>query len=80
VGSVTLPYDLSADGVVTMRLYDSRGRRIRTLVAGATRPHGGRTESWDGRDDDGYDAPAGIYIVRLEVAGRHLERRFPLIR
>lgn len=80
VGSVTLPYDLSADGVVTMRLYDSRGRRIRTIVAGAARSHGGRAEAWDGRDDDGHDAPAGIYIVRLEVAGRHLERRFPFIR
>jgi len=80
VGAVTLPYDLAADAVVTMRLYDSRGRWVRTLVGASPRSRGNRAETWDGRDDKGHDAPAGVYIVRLEVGGQHLERRFPLIR
>ena len=64
---------------MTLRLYDLRGRLVRTLVGGETRMRGA-AETWDGRDDDGHDAPAGIYVVRLGVAGDHFERRFALIR
>jgi glucose/arabinose dehydrogenase len=81
IGSATLPYDLSVDAAVTLRLYDLRGRLIRTLIGGETRSAGAHAETtWDGRDDEGRDVPAGLYIVRLGVAGRHLERRIALIR
>jgi glucose/arabinose dehydrogenase len=80
IGGATLPFDLAAPAVVTLRLYDLRGRRVRTLIGGEMRDMGANAEPWDGRDDDGHDAPAGVYIVRLGVGGQHLERRFAMIR
>lgn len=80
VGGATLPYDLAVPSVVTMRLYDLRGRVVRTLIDGEARSEGPQSEDWDGRDDDGRDAPAGIYVVRLSLGRTHFERRFALIR
>lgn len=81
IGGATLPYDLSVDAVVTLRLYDLRGRLVRTLIDGETRTAGAHAETtWDGRDDQGRDVAAGVYIVRLGIAGRHLERRLSMIR
>lgn len=80
IGAATLPYDLAVEAVVTLRLYDLRGRLVRTLIGGETRSSGANAEPWDGRDDDGRDAPSGIYIARLGVPGYHVERRLALIR
>ena len=80
VGGATLPFDLAHDASVMLRVYDLRGRLVRRLVDGETRGAGANAEPWNGRDDEGRAAPAGIYVVRLGVEGRHFERRFPMIR
>jgi glucose/arabinose dehydrogenase len=80
IGSVAIPYTLPDPAAVSLRLYDAHGRLVRTLLAGEPRQAGPGVEPWDGRSDGGDDAPAGVYVVRLEVGGVRLERRFPLIR
>jgi uncharacterized repeat protein (TIGR01451 family) len=54
---------------VEIGVYDSAGRRIRTLVSGAM-PRGRHDVSWDGTDDSGAAAPAGVYFCRTVVGGR----------
>ena len=51
------------------------GRRVRTLVAGVL-PSGPHERTWDGRDDRGNLAPAGLYFVRLREADETLTERF----
>lgn len=80
IGSVTIPYDLAAASTVTMRLYDLRGRLVRTLIDGEPRGEGGDEVVWDGRDSEGRDVPAGVYVVRLAVGGFSLERRIAFYR
>jgi glucose/arabinose dehydrogenase len=60
--------DLPADGDVGLAVYDSRGRRLRVLHAGAMTA-GRHTLAWDGRDDRGAPAPAGLYFLRATTAG-----------
>jgi glucose/arabinose dehydrogenase len=48
---------------------DLAGRRVRSIVAGAA------TLFWDGRDEDGREAPAGVYLVRTRGTGTTLTRR-----
>ncbi|MBD3235435.1 MAG: hypothetical protein GF330_01880 [Candidatus Eisenbacteria bacterium] len=43
-----------------LRIYDAAGRLVRTLAAPAA-PDGTVRVSWDGRDEQGRPAPAGIY-------------------
>jgi hypothetical protein len=58
--------DGSAAPPVVLRIYEFSGRLVRTLVATA-RPPGTYNVTWDGQDDAGRDAPAGIYFVRMKL-------------
>lgn len=80
IGRATVAFELDRPATVTMRIYDCHGRLVRTLIGDQARGAGGNTETWDGREDDGRDAPAGIYVVRLGVEGSHLERRLAMVR
>ena len=63
-GPVALAFTLPAAGEASLVVHDLAGRRVRTLVRGAL-PPGDHLARWDGCDDAGRDAPAGIYFARL---------------
>lgn len=64
-----IPFEVPAgEGEVQLRVYDTAGQRVQTLVAGT--PDGGRQDvRWDGRDHSGMGVAAGVYLYRLEVGG-----------
>lgn len=72
--TLAIRYDLHARGSVRLALYDVRGRLVKTLVAGESMGAGSHEVIWDGRDDAGRPAAAGIYFYRLD-AGPHSETR-----
>jgi len=53
------------DARVNLRIYDVRGRHIRTLLGAWLSGYQGSV-TWDGRDDDGRMARIGIYVVFVE--------------
>ena len=59
-----IEYSLAESSIVTLRIFDIRGREVSRLVNGHFGP-GEFTVNWDGRTMDGAQAPAGIYIARL---------------
>jgi hypothetical protein len=61
-------FELPASGPVELAIVDVTGRRVRKL-AGGVRAAGAHTVTWDGRDDRGQRAPAGVYFVALKSAG-----------
>jgi len=66
--STSLRFELSGTQNVTLRVYDLQGRRVRDLLV--DRPLSGKQEqSWDGLDDGGRRAAAGVYFFRLETPG-----------
>ncbi|HET7225102.1 MAG TPA: FlgD immunoglobulin-like domain containing protein, partial [Candidatus Eisenbacteria bacterium] len=78
-GAATLRFALSRATRATLSLYDVTGARVRTLVQGVL-TGGWHTVAWDGRDDQGRAARAGMYFVQLEAEGRRSTRRFALTR
>ena len=58
---------------VTLEVFDVRGTRVRN-VADATFAAGTTTLRWDGRDERGRVAPAGLYFVALTADGRLVEK------
>lgn len=64
---------------VRFSIYGLDGRRVRTLLDG---PLGGGPHEveWDGRDDRGLEAPAGVYFGRLEWHVTSVERRLTRVR
>ncbi|MFB3908831.1 MAG: FlgD immunoglobulin-like domain containing protein [Candidatus Eisenbacteria bacterium] len=66
---ITIPLDLPADATARANVYDAGGRLVRA-IATASLGQGGRQDiAWDGRDDDGHRAPAGVYLVRVRAMG-----------
>ncbi len=78
LGPVNLSYRLASAAQVTVKVYDVRGRLVaeRRLDLPAAE---GNVFFWDGRDDDGRRAPAGIYWAALEVHGQRSVRKFTIV-
>jgi hypothetical protein len=51
-----------------IRIYDVRGRLVRTLVNEPC-PAGVYHEPWDGRSDDGRAVASGVYLLRFRAGG-----------
>jgi DNA-binding beta-propeller fold protein YncE len=62
--STTIPFSVSRQGRVTLRLFNVSGALVRTLVEANAAP--GRYEArWDGRDDRGRPVSSGRYYAQL---------------
>lgn len=78
-----IPFTLAGSGAVEaaeLRIFDARGRLVKTLIAGDQPTARQYVIHWDGRDDAGRQAAAGIYFYRLRAMGKDLVRRLVLVR
>ncbi len=74
-----LAVSLDRDGPFMVRIYRPDGRVVRTLRF-AARPAGTHAISWDGRDDRGRSAAAGIYLFELRFGERTRVQKAVLLR
>jgi hypothetical protein len=74
-----IAYALSTGGPVSLRVYDSGGRAVRTVVDDVL-PPGRHRAVWDARDEMGNSVASGVYFVRLSAGGRTETRRAVLVR
>jgi len=66
--STRIAFDLPARSHVELAIYDMRGRLVKGLIGGTM--EAGRHEiDWNGRDDDGRQQSAGVYLMRLDAGG-----------
>ena len=68
-----------AGGPVRLAIFDISGRRVRELVAGREYAAGDHELEWDGRDGSGRRLRAGVYLARMESAGRVGSQRLVLL-
>jgi len=61
-------FDLPKPVAVELKLYDARGRLVRTAHGGDVLPAGSHQWTWDGRDEAGRRVSAGVYFYRM-IAG-----------
>jgi hypothetical protein len=78
-GESTIAFALPRAGHVRLRVFDLRGRCVRTLVDGQA-TSGQSFVAWEGRDDRGRSLADGVYFYRLEHAGKTLTRKLLLVR
>jgi hypothetical protein len=69
----------SAGRKVTLRIYDVRGREVRTLLEGEE-VSGSHSVSWDGTSGTGSKVPAGIYFCKLSDGRQAVSRKIVLAR
>ncbi|MEO6462164.1 MAG: FG-GAP-like repeat-containing protein, partial [Candidatus Eisenbacteria bacterium] len=75
---VSISYGVPGDGAATMRttvrLYDVRGRLVRSLVDEAV-PPGRYQATWDGRDAAGARVAGGVYFYEFVVGAERLRKK-----
>ena len=77
-GSVTLSLELANEERVEANVLDVAGRLVKTLSTQSRRP-GTYSLNWNGLDESGVRARAGLYFVRVRVAGASFAQRFVLL-
>ena len=75
-----MEFALGSAGAVDLRIYDVLGREVRVLAHGERFDAGPQHLRWDGRRSDGGEAGAGVYFVRLKLAGRQWTRAIVRVR
>lgn len=68
--ATTISYSLAATAEVELRVYNSSGQYVATLVQGTT-PAGLHQASWQGKDAKGNKAASGMYFFRLRIDGEN---------
>jgi subtilisin family serine protease len=77
--STALRFNTAAAGPVTLGIYDTAGRLVRTLLDGVI-PAGPHASVWDGADTGGEPVAAGLYFARLESGGRMVRQTLVRLR
>ena len=78
-GMTNVSFSLPVGADVDLKVFDASGRVVRTLADGVM-PEGSHTVSWDGRDESGVRAPAGIYFYRMQAGQFDAIRKLVLLR
>ncbi len=60
-GSTTISYRLGRPGIMELDIYNLRGQKVKSLEA-----QGSDQLEWDGTDQEGRPAAAGLYLYRLK--------------
>jgi hypothetical protein len=70
----------SSEVVVLVRIYDVRGRLVRSMRATAPPGGGFSSVAWDGRDERGVSAASGLYLIHVRAPGIDDARTVVLLR
>ena len=75
----SIAFSVPTSAKVSLRVYDVRGRLVRTLVDEVRGP-GRHVVDWDGRDDAGVQAASGVYLYRLVNGERTVQKKMSLLK
>jgi hypothetical protein len=78
-GMLMFKVESNRAGPETLSVFDMQGRTVRRLANRTTGP-GVQTIPWDGRNEAGAKVPPGVYLARLEVAGKAVWNRVTMLR
>lgn len=77
--STAIEYELPADGMARVEVFNMLGRRVRILVDGF-RSAGRYVTVWNGRNDVGEDVSSGVYFCRITSEGHTSTKRMLLLK
>lgn len=69
-----------AEGISSVRIYDVKGRLVRTILEEEFLHPGNYQASWDGLDEYGAEVAPGVYYCKLQIGARSLTKRVILLK
>jgi aminopeptidase N len=76
----TISFRLAVPGPIRLSVYDVSGRLVRTLVDQGEMTAGDHEVVWNGQDQTGRAAAAGVYFYNLETEGYSRTRRMTMVK
>ncbi len=77
--STVIRYTVATPGLVLLKVYDLRGREVRTLVNGV-QDSGPQSIEWSGKDNAGRGVASGTYIYRLVAREQTIQKKMTLLK
>jgi hypothetical protein len=78
--STTIYFELIKPAVVTLQIYDIRGKKVRTLISQKELQKGEHRSVWNGKNDLGNLIASGIYFIRINIDQDQTIKRCLLLR
>ena len=75
----TIRFGLESEGRARLRVFDARGRRVRSLADGVLGA-GVHSVDWDGRDEAGSRVPAGTYFYQFSTRDESKNGRIVILK
>ena len=70
----TLQYSISADELVSIKVYDILGNKIKTLIE-QWKSAGAHTEMWNGQNDNSQAVSSGVYFYQIKVGDKQVTKK-----
>lgn len=77
--STSIRFALATDSHVSLKIFDSAGRLVSTLVDG-NRAAGDYAVTWNGQENSGAEAASGVYFYQLQTDERTETKRMVLMK
>ncbi len=74
IPSTTITYSLGKQAPVNLKIYNLLGQEIVTLIE-ERQTSGIHSIHWNGKDKEGNQIPAGVYVYNLKVGNAHLTKK-----
>ncbi|NQU68390.1 MAG: T9SS type A sorting domain-containing protein, partial [Candidatus Marinimicrobia bacterium] len=78
--STTIGFNLPVDASISLTIYDISGRKVQTLVENSVVTAGYHSLIWDGKDLNGTEVSAGIYVYSLQGEGVSIARKMIMMK
>ncbi|HSG26929.1 MAG TPA: FlgD immunoglobulin-like domain containing protein, partial [Candidatus Krumholzibacterium sp.] len=72
--------DRATSGISSVRVYDVKGRLVRTVLEEEFLHPGEYSMGWDGKDENGIQVQPGVYYCKLQIGDRSVTKRVVLLR
>ncbi len=72
--------DRTTSGISSVRVYDVKGRLVRTVLEEEFLHPGEYSMGWDGKDENGIQVQPGVYYCKLQIGDRSVTKRVVLLR
>jgi hypothetical protein len=76
----SIPFALPRAEAVTLKVYDTAGRLVKTLLAGERLEAGAQAVAWKGLDEAGHPASSGLYYYVLETETERRSGKMTLLK
>ena len=77
---IIITYQLMAETDLSLKIYNTTGAFMRTLVAADRQSAGYHRVAWNGKDEKERTLPSGVYFLKFEMGNLRYTKRLTLLR